>query len=185
MNEVTQLLEAVSRGDAHAADQLMPLVYEELRRLAAGYLDQERAGQTLQPTALVHEAYLRLVGGDMDEKWQGRGHFLATAALAMRRILIDNARRKKRDKRGGDRQRVELGEQADPHQAEADRLLALDEALTRLAAADAEAAELVQLHTFGGLSVEDAGKHLDLSRAAAYRQWSFARACLRCELDET
>ena len=184
MNEVTQLLDAVSRGEAQAAEQLLPLVYEELRRLAAGYLDQEKPGQTLQPTALVHEAYLRLVGADADAHWQGRRHFLATAALAMRNILIDNARRKRRDKRGGDLQRVELADCADPRQEEVDRLLALDEALTRLTAADATAAELVQLHTFGGLSVEEAGKHLGLSRAAAYRQWAFARAWLRCELAE-
>ncbi len=184
MTEVTQLLDAVSRGEAQAAAQLLPLVYEELRRLAAGYLDQERPGQTLQPTALVHEAYLRLVGGEPDAPWQGRSHFVATAALAMRHILIDNARRKRRDKRGGDRARVELADHADPHQEEAERVLALDEALTRLASADAAAAELVQLHTFGGLSVEDAGRHLGLSRAAAYRQWAFARAWLRCELAE-
>lgn len=183
MNEVTQLLDAVSRGEAQAAEQLLPLVYEELRRFAAGYLDQEKPGQTLQPTALVHEAYLRLVGADADPHWQGRGHFLATAALAMRNILIDNARRKRR-KHGGDLQRVEMADRADPRQEEADRLLALDEALTRLTAADATAAELVQLHTFGGLSVEEAGKHLGLSRAAAYRQWAFARAWLRCELAE-
>jgi RNA polymerase sigma factor (TIGR02999 family) len=195
MNEVTQLLDAVSRGDAHAAEQLLPLVYEELRRLAASYLDHEKPGQTLQPTALVHEAYLRLVASPQREQgetspeceqgqehWQGRAHFFATAALAMRHILIDNARRKRRDKRGGDLQRVELADHADPRQEEADRLLALDEALTRLAAADATAAELVQLHTFGGLSVEEAGQHLGLSRAAAYRQWAFARAWLRCEL---
>jgi RNA polymerase sigma factor (TIGR02999 family) len=184
MTDVTQLLNAVSRGEARAADQLLPLVYEELRRLAEGYLDQERPGQTLQPTALVHEAYIRLVGGNVDGQWQGRTHFLATAALAMRRILIDNARRKKRDKRGGDRKRVEVVDRADPHQEEADRLLALDEALTRLAAAEPQAAELVQLHTFGGLSVEEAGKHLGLSRTAAYRQWAFARAWLRFELCE-
>jgi RNA polymerase sigma factor (TIGR02999 family) len=182
MNEVTQLLEAVSRGEAHAAEQLLPLVYEELRRLAASYLDHEKPGQTLQPTALVHEAYLRLVGNDGDARWNGRAHFLATAALAMRHILIDNARRKRRDKHGGDHQRVELKDQADAKQDEAERLLALDEALTRLGTTDALAAELVQLHTFGGLSVEDAGQHLGLSRAAAYRQWAFARAWLRCEL---
>jgi RNA polymerase sigma factor (TIGR02999 family) len=184
MSEVTQLLNALSRGDGEAADQLLPLVYEELRRLAAGYLDQERPGQTLQPTALVHEAFLRLVGNDVDAQWQGRTHFLATAALAMRRILIDNARRKQRAKRGGDGKGVELADCPDPRQQEADRLLALDEALTRLAAADACAAELVQLHTFGGLSVEEAGKHLGLSRTAAYRQWAFARAWLRVELGE-
>jgi RNA polymerase sigma factor (TIGR02999 family) len=184
MNDVTQILNAVSRGDERAADQLLPLVYEELRRLAAGYLDQERHGHTLQPTALVHEAFIRLVGKDVDAQWQGRSHFLATAALAMRRILIDNARRKKRAKRGGDGKRVELADCADPHQQEADRLLALDEALTRLAAADSEAAEIVQLHTFGGLSIEEAGKQLGLSRTAAYRQWAFARAWLRVQLGE-
>jgi RNA polymerase sigma factor (TIGR02999 family) len=184
MNEVTELLDALSRGEGQAAEQLLPLVYEELRRLAACYLDQEHPGQTLQPTALVHEAFLRLVGGDVDAKWQGRSHFLATAALAMRRILIDNARRKKREKRGGDRQRVELVDHADPRQQEADRLLALDEALTRLAQADPQAAELVQLHTFGGLSVEEAGQQLGLSRTTAYRQWAFARAWLRFELGE-
>jgi RNA polymerase sigma factor (TIGR02999 family) len=184
MNDVTQLLDAVGRGEGQAVEQLLPLVYEELRRLAAGYLAHEHPGQTLQPTALVHEAFLRLVGSDVDAHWQGRTHFLATAALAMRRILIDNARRKQRDKRGGDRQRVELVDHADPRQQEADRLLALDEALTRLAAADAVAAELVQLHTFGGLSVEEAGKHLGLSRTAAYREWAFARAWLRHALGD-
>ena len=184
MNEVTLLLDAVSRGEAQAADKLLPLVYEELRRLAANYLDHERPGHTLQATALVHDAFIRLVGADVDAKWNGRSHFMATAALAMRRILIDNARRKKRDKRGGDRQRVELADHADPRQQEADRLLALDEVLTRLAQSDSQAAELVQLHTFGGLSVEEAGRHLGLSRSAAYRQWAFARAWLRFELGE-
>jgi RNA polymerase sigma factor (TIGR02999 family) len=188
MNEVTQLLDAVCRGEAHAAERLLPLVYEELRQLAAQKLAQEKPGQTLQATALVHEAYLRMVASPDRESeaqhWHGRTHFLAAAALAMRRILIDNARRKRRDKRGGDRQRVDLADYADPRQQEAGRLLALDEALTRLAEADAKAADLVQLHTFGGLSIEDAGKHLGLSRAAAYRQWAFARAWLRCELAE-
>jgi RNA polymerase sigma factor (TIGR02999 family) len=185
MNDVSQLLDAIARGEAQAADRLLPLVYEELRRLAAGYLDREQPGQTLQPTALVHEAYLRLVGAGNGERWQDRTHFLATAALAMRRILTDNARRKRRDKRGGDRTRVEMDDQADPRLQEADRVLALDEALTRLAEADAVAAELVQLHTFAGFSVTEAGEHLGLSRAAAYREWAFARAWLRCELGET
>jgi RNA polymerase sigma factor (TIGR02999 family) len=187
MNEVTQLLDAVARGEATAVERLLPLVYEELRRLAAHYLDQEKPGQTLQPTALVHEAYLRLVASQQPEgepHREGRTHFLATAALAMRRILIDNARRKRREKRGGDRQRVELADHQDPRQEEAARLLALDEAATRLAEADPQAAELVQMHTFGGLSVEEAGKHLGLSRAGAYRLWAFARAWLRTELGE-
>ena len=184
MNEVTQLLDAVSRGEANAAEQLMPLVYEELRRLAAEYLDEEKPGQTLQPTALVHEAFIRLVGREADAKWQDRVHFFATAALAMRHILIDSARRKKRDKRGGELIRVELVDQPDLHQEEAERLLALDEALTRLAAADSQAAELVQLHIFGGLSIEEAGKQLGLSRRTAYREWTFARALLRQELGD-
>jgi RNA polymerase sigma factor (TIGR02999 family) len=184
MNEVTQLLDAVSRGESQAAKQLLPLVYDELRQLAAQRLAQEKPGQTLQATALVHEAFLRLVGKDSDQEWQGRGHFLATAALAMRRILIENARRKKREKRGGDWNRVELDDHADPHQHEPDQILALDEALTRLAQADPKAAELVQLHTFAGLSVEEAGKHLGLSRTVAYEEWAFARAWLRKELGE-
>jgi len=184
MSEVTQLLNAVDRGEQQAADQLLPLVYDELRRLAHAYLDQERPGQTLQPTALVHEAFIRLVGKDVDAQWQGRKHFLATAALAMRHILIENARRKKRVKRGGDGKRVELIDDADLRQQEADRLLALDEALTRLADIDAQAAELVQLHTFGGLSIEEAGQQLGLSRTVAYRQWTFARAWLRVALGE-
>ena len=182
MNEVTQLLDAAARGEAQAAERLLPLVYEELRRLAAGYLDQERPGQTLQATALVHEAFVRLVGGDADQ-YEGRAHFLAAAAQAMRHILIDNARRKRRPKHGGDRQRVPLADRADAGIQEPDDLLALDEALTRLAAADPQTAELVQLHTFGGLSVTEAGRHLGLSRANAYRQWSFARAWLRCEVE--
>jgi RNA polymerase sigma factor (TIGR02999 family) len=184
MNEVTELLDAVSRGEANAAEELLPLVYEELRRLAAGYLAQERPGHTLQPTALVHEAFLRLVGNDVDAEWQGRKHFLATAALAMRHILIENARRKKREKRGGEWNRVDLVDHADPRQREAEEILALNEALTRLAEVDPEAAELVQLHTFGGMSVEDAGQQLGLSRSEAYRQWAFARAWLRHVLGE-
>ena len=184
MNDVTQLLSAIDGGDPHAAAQLLPLVYDELRRLAARYLQGEKPGQTLQPTALVHEAYLRLVGGWDAARYVNRGHFFATAALAMRRILIDNARRRGRDKRGGEWTQVPLTDQADPRQREAEQLLALDDALTRLAAADARAAELVQLHTFGGLSVEEAGEHLGLSRAAAYRQWAFARAWLRCEVGQ-
>lgn len=180
MSDVTELLDAAARGDARAAERVLPLVYDELRRLAAHYLHGEKPGQTLQPTALVHEAYVRLAG----EGYANRGAFLAAAALAMRRILIDNARRKGRAKHGGQRQRVPLGDLPDPGQREAERLLALDEALTRLAKSDAQAAELVQLHTFGGLSVEEAGGQLGLSRAAAYRLWAFARAWLQCEIGE-
>jgi len=181
---MTQLLEKAARGDASALSQLYDLVYAELRSIAVEKMAAERSGHTLQPTALVHEAYLRLVGGSDAARYVNRGHFFATAALAMRRILIDNARRRGRDKRGGEWTQVPLTDQADPRQREAEQLLALDDALTRLAAADARAAELVQLHTFGGLSVEEAGEHLGLSRAAAYRQWAFARAWLRCEVGQ-
>lgn len=184
MTDVTQLLDAIADGQASAGERLLPLVYDELRQLAAGYLADERPGQTLQPTALVHEAFVRLAGPAGDAKWQGRAHFYAAAALAMRRILIDNARRKRRERHGGDRKRVDLPEVADPRFDEADDVLALDEALTRFAGEDPQAAELVQLHTFGGLSVEDAGAQLGLSRAAAYRQWAFARAWLRSELGD-
>jgi len=189
MSDLTQLLDAAAQGDTRAADQVLPLVYDELRRLATCYLKGEKPGQTLQPTALVHEAYLRLVPGGgsgpaAGQRYGTRSQFFAAAALAMRRILIDNARRKRRGKHGGQRKRVPLAELADPDQREAEQTLALDEALTRLATQDPQAAELVQLHTFGGLSVEEAGAHLDLSRAAAYRQWAFARAWLRTELDE-
>jgi RNA polymerase sigma factor (TIGR02999 family) len=184
MSDISEVLKALDRGEANAVEQLMPLVYEELRRLAADYLGNEKAGQTLQPTALVHEAFIRLVGKNVDARWQGRVHFFATAALAMRRILVDIARRKKRDKRGGDWQRVELTDPPDPRPQRAEKVLALDEALSRLADADPRAAELVQLHTFGGLSVEDAGKHLGLSRTVAYQEWAFARAWLRHELDD-
>lgn len=184
MSELSVLLDAAANGDAYAANQVLPLVYSELRRLAAHYLQCEKAGQTLEATALVHEAYVRLVGDGAAANYANRGHFFAAAALAMRRILIDNARRKGRDKRGGELERVPLVDQADPNQRDADQVLALDEALTRFAAKDPQAAELVQLHTFGGLSIEDAGDHLGLSRAAAYRQWAFARAWLRAELAE-
>jgi RNA polymerase sigma factor (TIGR02999 family) len=184
VSDLTQLLDAAAQGDARAADQVLPLVYDELRRLATCYLQDEKVGQTLQPTALVHEAYLKLVGGQEVPRYGNRSQFFAAAARAMRRILIDNARRKRRAKHGGQQKRVPLADQADPAQREVEQILAPDEALTRLAAKDPQAAELVQLHTFGGLSVEEAGEHLGLSRAAAYRLWAFARAWLRTEIDE-
>lgn len=160
----------------------MPLVYDELRRLAAQKLAQEKPGLTLQATALVHEAYLRLVGKDRDRQWDRRGHFFAAAGEAMRRILVDNARRKKRTKHGGDRQRVELDSRIslDPEPGD---LVALDEALRRLAAHDGPAAQLVELHFFAGVPVELAGETLGLSRASAYRLWAYARAWLRAEVE--
>jgi RNA polymerase sigma factor (TIGR02999 family) len=184
MPDISQLLNSLERGDPHATNQLLPLLYDELRRLAAQQMANEKPGHTLQPTALVHEAYLRLLGGSEPAGYRTRSQFFAAAALAMRHILIDNARRKARDKRGGAWARVPLLDHAAPPQHEAEHLLALDEALLRLAATDPQAAELVQLHTFGGLSVEEAGQQLGLSRAAAYRQWAWARAWLRCEVGE-
>jgi RNA polymerase sigma factor (TIGR02999 family) len=180
MSDVTRLLQSAAVGDAQAAADLLPLVYDELRKLAAARLARENPGQTLQPTALVHEAYLRLVG---DQGFDGKGHFFAAAAEAMRRILVESARRKGRVKRGGDRGRVDLEEHAVAGDSPADEILALDEALTRLTDEDHEAAQVVQLHFFAGLSIEQAAEALGVSRATAYRQWTFARAWLRCAMD--
>jgi RNA polymerase sigma factor (TIGR02999 family) len=194
MSEVTRILSAIDQGDPSAAPQLLPLVYEELRRLAAQKLALEKPGQTLQPTALVHEAYLRLVAdgeASREPSWNSRRHFFAAAAEAMRRILVERARRKKRRKHGNDLRRVELGEQDEPvdsspeeQVALAEEILALDEALPRLAEHDPEAAQVVQLHFFAGLSIEQAAEALGVSRATAYRQWTYARAWLRCALGE-
>jgi RNA polymerase sigma factor (TIGR02999 family) len=178
VDTITQVLSAIEQGDPQAAAQLLPLVYDELRRLAAQKLAGEKPGQTLQPTALVHEAYLRLVGNGGRPHWNSRGHFFAAAAQAMRNILVDNARRKQRDKHGGGRQRVELDEALPAPPDDADRLLALDEALSRLATEDPEAARIVHLRYYAGLSVEEAAQVLGTSRAHAYRQWAFARAWL-------
>lgn len=179
MSEVTQILSDLAQGDAHAAGQLLPLVYDELRKLAAARLAQEAPGNTLNATALVHEAYLRLVGPQGAARWDSRGHFFAAAAEAMRRILVDAARRKRTEKHGGHRRRVELPDvPAKPDVAD-EQLLALDTALTRLAAEDPVAARLVELRHFAGLSIEDAAATLGLSRATAYRQWTYARAWLR------
>jgi RNA polymerase sigma factor (TIGR02999 family) len=183
MDSAKQILAALEHGDPQAASQLLPLVYDELRQLAAAKLAHEQPGQTLQPTALVHEAYLRLVGGEA-KHWDGRGHFFAAAAEAMRRILVESARRKGRVKRGGDRRRVDLDEYEGTSGPSADEILALDEALTRLAEEDPAAAQVVQLHFFAGLSIEQTAEALGLSRATAYRQWSYARAWLRCAMGE-
>jgi RNA polymerase sigma factor (TIGR02999 family) len=180
MSEVTRILSAIHAGDPHAAKQLLPLVYDELRKLAAGYLANEAPGHTLDATALVHEAYLRLVGG---QHFDSRGHFFAAAAEAMRRVLVDRARRKKLPKHGGGRRRVELNE-AHRILESSDDLLLLDEALVRLSAEDATAVEIVKLRLFAGLSVEEAADALGLARATAYRHWTFARAWLRCELGQ-
>jgi RNA polymerase sigma factor (TIGR02999 family) len=184
MTDVTKLLDAATAGDPKAAADLLPLVYDELRRLAAARLAAEKPGQTLQATALVHEAYVRLVGGDEGRQWAGRGHFLAAAAEAMRRILVECARRKGSLKRGGGRARAELRD-ADLVAEEApDEVVAVDEALTGLAAADPLAAELVKLRYFAGLSVPEAAEALGLSARTAERLWAYARAWLRRALGE-
>jgi RNA polymerase sigma factor (TIGR02999 family) len=179
MNEVTHILADLARGDAHAAGQLLPLVYEELRKLAAARMAEEAPGNTLNATALVHEAYLRLVGPADEARWDNRGHFFAAAAEAMRRILVDAARRKRTHKHGGHRRRVELPDVPDQHEVADEQLLDLDAALTRLAAEDSVAAQVVELRHFAGLSIEDAAATLGLSRATAYRHWTYARAWLR------
>jgi RNA polymerase sigma factor (TIGR02999 family) len=178
MSEVTRILSAIEQGQPHAAEQLLPLVYDELRQLATQKLAQENPGQTLQPTALVHEAYLRLVGEAEEPHWDNRGHFFAAAATAMRRILIDNARDKQAVKRGGGRPRADLdmNQLAVPEVNE--DLLALDEALDRLAAADPEAAQLVQLRYFAGLTLAEAAGALGVSPRTADRLWAYARAWL-------
>jgi RNA polymerase sigma factor (TIGR02999 family) len=181
MPKVTRLLDAAAAGDRGAAADLLPLVYDELRALAAQKLAQETPGQTLQPTALVHEAYLRLVG---DQQFDDRGHFFAASAEAMRRILVDSARRKKAVKHGGDIQRVNLDDQDLPVRPPPDEIIALDDALTRLTEEDPEAARIVQLHFFAGLSIDQIAEALGVSRATAYRQWSYARAWLRCAIGE-
>jgi RNA polymerase sigma factor (TIGR02999 family) len=185
MADVTRLLDAAAAGDPTAAAALLPLVYDELRQLAAARMAEERPGQTLQATALVHEAYLRLVGGGQPVQWDGRGHFFAAAAEAMRRILIETARRKQAEKHGGGRERVELGDHVPGPGPDPDQLLAVDDALTRLAIDDPTAAELVKLRYYAGLSVEQAGEALGLSRPTAYRLWAYARSWLRCEVGGT
>jgi RNA polymerase sigma factor (TIGR02999 family) len=182
MTDVPAILSAIEQGDPSAASQLLPLVYDELRKLAAQKLAHETPGQTLQPTALVHEAYLRLVGASEAQRWDSRGHFFAAAAEAMRRLLVENARRKQRTKHGGDFQRVELHEQEVPVRPPPDEIVTLDEALTQLAEEDPEAARVVQLHFFAGLSIDQAAEVLGVSRATAYRQWAYARAWLRCAI---
>jgi RNA polymerase sigma factor (TIGR02999 family) len=183
MNDVTSILSAIEQGDPTAAGELLPLVYGELRRLAKQRLAQEKPGQTLQATALVHEAYLRLVG-TQDPGWNSRAHFFAAAAEAMRRILIDSARRKRADKCGNGGNHVDLEQAVPVTTAPPDDLLALDEALNRLDRHDALSSQLVKLHYFAGLTVEQAAEVLGLSRATAYRQITFARAWLRCQFSE-
>ena len=192
MDKITHILNAVEQGDPKAAEQLLPLVYEELRQLAAHKLAQEKPGQTLQATALVHEAYLRLVtasrsrgdqGKEEEVSWDSRRHFFAAAAEAMRRILIDSARRKRRLKHGGNLKRVDLDAAARVGRAQEVDLLALDEALTKLGAAEPVKAELVKLRFFAGMTIPEAARVLGISRATAERYWTYARVWLYCEMD--
>jgi RNA polymerase sigma factor (TIGR02999 family) len=181
MNEVTRILSAIEQGEARASE-LLPLVYDELRKLAARRLAQEKPGQTLQATDLVHEVFLRLVG-DRDPAWDGRGHFFAAAAEAMRRILVENARRKHSQRHAGVRERCEVRDGDRLAAPVGDEVLDLDAALTRLAAVDPQAAELVQLRVFGGMTIEEVAGHLDISPRTAKRSWAYARAWLGQELD--
>jgi RNA polymerase sigma factor (TIGR02999 family) len=182
MSDVTRILSAIEQGDPHASEQLLPLVYDELRKLAAAKLAQEKPGQTLQATALVHEAYVRLVDVDKAQEWDSRGHFFAAAAEAMRRILVDRAREKGSAKRGGTLKRVDIDAVDVATKATPDQLLAIDDALAKLAREDPSAAKLVELRYFAGLTVDEAGKALGISTATAYRHWNYARAWLHGEL---
>jgi RNA polymerase sigma factor (TIGR02999 family) len=180
VTDVTRVLASIRDGDPSAASQLLPLVYDELRKLAARHLAREQVGQTLQPTALVHEAYMRLLRPDgEDVHWDSRGHFFAAAATAMRRILVESARRRQRVKHGGGRERFEVDDLDVPVKPPPEEILALDEALSKLEAEDPEAAQIVQLHFFAGQSIEDVAEVLGMSRATAYRQWAYARSWLR------
>jgi RNA polymerase sigma factor (TIGR02999 family) len=183
MTDVSTILNRIAEGDPHAADLLLPLVYDELRKLAGARLAREKPGHTLQATALVHEAYLRLAGDEATQRLESRKHFFAAAAVAMQRILVESARRKGRLRRGGNLRRVDLDHVALPIATDPERVLDVDAALERLAADDPAAAEIVRLRYFLGLSIEDAAEIQNVSRATAYRYWTFAKAWLQCELD--
>ena len=185
MSDITRILSDIEKGDPTAAEQLLPLVYDELRNLAAARLAREKPGQTLQATALVHEAYLRLVDVEKVQHWNSRGHFFGAAAEAMRRILVEQARRKSRMHDAGGRRKVEgISDLAAPTAPNADTILAVDEALTELAAKDAAASEVVKLHFFAGLTLEETAQALGVSRATVYRDWAYARAHLRRALSD-
>ena len=183
MSDVTRILSQIESGDPQAAEHLLPLVYDELRKLAAARLAQEKPGQTLQATSLVHDAYIRLVDVEKAQHWNSRGHFFAAAAEAMRRILVDQARRKQAHKRGGQGRRVPLDADDVGFTTPADALLDINEALTRLTAEDPQAARLIQLRYFAGLPIADAAELIGISRSTAYEHWSYARVRLRTLLD--
>jgi RNA polymerase sigma factor (TIGR02999 family) len=182
MSDVTRILSQIEQGDPQAAEKLLPLVYDELRKLAGAKLAQEKPGQTLQATALVHEAYIRLVGGDDKQQWDSRGHFFAAAAEAMRRILVDAARRRAAEKRGGGRRRTLVIEQVAAPEASED-LLALDDAMQKLAVSDAQIAELVKLRYFAGLSNREAADCLGIAPRTADKFWAYAKAWLLREIE--
>ena len=182
MSEVTRILERIEQGDGIASEQLLPLIYDELKRLASVQMEHERPGQTLQATALVHEAYLRLVDVNKAQQWNSRGHFFAAAAEAMRRILIERARSKQREKHGGDWKKVDFEKLEPACSISPDQLVSLDDALDRLNVLDKIAGQLVSLRYFAGLSLDDAAKASGISTATAYRHWAYARAWLSCEL---
>ena len=184
MADVTRILSQLDQGDPNAAEQLLPLIYDELCKLAAAKLDQEKPGQTLQATALVHEAYLKLVDVKKAQKWNSRGHFFAAAAEAMRRILVDNARRKRRPVHGGERHRVELDEGCSISVDRLDEVMMVDEALSKLAAESPEKAELVKLRYFAGMTVSEAADAIGISRATADRYWAYAKVFLYCEMQD-
>jgi RNA polymerase sigma factor (TIGR02999 family) len=182
MTKVTQILSQIGQGDPSAAEQLLPLVYDELRRLAAAKLAREKPGQTLQPTALVHEAYIRLVDTEKAQHWDSRGHFFSAAAEAMRRILVETARAKKRHRRGGNIRRCNLLETDVSMEPDLDGMLDLDAALTKLALADAQAGKLVELRVFAGMTLNEVAEHLGISTYQAKRTWTYARVWLRREI---
>jgi RNA polymerase sigma factor (TIGR02999 family) len=184
MSDVTRILSAIEQGDQNASEQLLPLVYDELRKMAAQKMAQEKPGQTLQATALVHEAYLRLVDVEKAQHWNSCGHFFSAAAEAIRRILVDNARRKQRPKHGGGQQRVEWDESCFITEDNVDELLSVNEALNKLAEESPEKAELVKLRYFTGMSIEEAADALGISRATAVRYWSYAKAFLFCAMED-
>jgi RNA polymerase sigma factor (TIGR02999 family) len=184
MSDVTRILSQIEQGDPQAAEKLLPLVYDELRKLAAARLAQEKPGQTLQATALVHEAYLRLVGGDETPNWNSRGHFFGAAAEAMRRIMVESARRKQRLRHGGDHEQVNLEEQVQTVDFDPATVLTVDESLAQLADEDPSAAAVVKLHFFAGLTLDEAADAVGISRATAYRHWAYARAWLKLRLPE-
>jgi RNA polymerase sigma factor (TIGR02999 family) len=184
MNEVTRIINAIERGDPQATEKLLPLVYDELRVLAAQKMAQEKPGQTLQATALVHEAYLRLVGAEA-KNWDNRGHFFAAAAEAMRRILVEKARGKRTQKRGGERRKIDLERLESPFESAPEELIALDEALTRLADIDSDVADLVKLRYFTGLTVEQIAKAKGISSRTVFNHLAYARAWLRREISKT